>query len=70
MVDGIAAKDLDKGVYVTFCYTDGTTEYCSGILNYSIGDYCTGKAAGTTTMAPFAAATAVYGYYAEAYFAN
>ena len=68
VVDGIAAKDLDKGVYVSFCYSDGTTNYCSGILAYSIGDYCTGKAAGTTTMAPFAAATAVYGYYAKLMF--
>ena len=68
VVDGIAAKDLDKGVYVTFIYSDGTTEYCSGILNYSIGDYCTGKATGNTTMAPFAAATAVYGYYAKEMF--
>ena len=68
VVDGIAAKDLDKGVYVTFIYSDGTTEYCSGVLNYSIGDFCTSKAAGTGTMADFAAATAVYGYYAKQMF--
>ena len=67
-VEGIAAKDLDKGVYVAFCYSDGTNDYCSGILGYSIGMYCQGKAAGEDAMAPFAAATAVYGYYAKQMF--
>ena len=65
VIDGIAAKDLDKGVYVSFCYSDGTTEYCSGILAYSIGTYCVGKVDAGTAMAPFAKATAVYGYYAK-----
>ena len=64
-VEGIAAKDLDKGIYVAFVYTDGSSTYCSGILGYSIGMYCQSLASGTDTMAPFARATAVYGYYAK-----
>ena len=64
-VEGIAAKDLDKGIYVSFVYSDGTNTYCSGILGYSIGMYCQGLASGSDAMAPFAAATAVYGYYAK-----
>jgi hypothetical protein len=69
VVDGIAAKDLDSGVYVAFCYTSGSTNYCSGVVGYSIGAYCKNQAAGTGNMANLAAATAVYGYYAKQLFA-
>ncbi len=68
VVEGIAAKDLDKGVYVSFCYSDGTTDYCSGVNSYSIGVYCSTQAAYTGTLADLAAATAVYGYYAKELF--
>ena len=68
IVDGIAAKDLDKGVYVAFCYTSGSTEYCSGVVGYSIGTYCTSQASKTGTLANLAASCAVYGYYAKQLF--
>ena len=68
VVEGIAAKDLDRGIYVSFCYTDGTTDYCSGVIGYSIGMYCNSQAAKTGTLADLAAATAVYGYYAKELF--
>ena len=68
IVEGIAAKDLDRGIYVSFCYSDGTTEYCSGVIGYSIGMYCTTQASKTGTLADLAAATAVYGYYARELF--
>ena len=68
VVEGIAAKDLDRGVYVSFCYSDGTTDYCSGVIGYSIGAYCVSQAAKTGTLADLAAATAVYGYYAKQLF--
>ena len=64
-VDNIAAKELDDVVYVSFVYSDGTTEYCSGVLGYSIGQYCKAQASKTGTMADLAAACAVYGYYAK-----
>ena len=64
-VEDIAAKDLDKGIYVAFVYNDGTNSYASGVLSYSIGTYCTTSAAGSGAVAPLAAATAVYGYYAK-----
>jgi hypothetical protein len=70
VVSGIAAKDLDQTVYVTFIYSDGATEYCAGILNYSIGDYCISKANGTDNTADIAAATAVYSYYAKLMFSG
>mgnify|MGYP003293480294 CR=1 FL=1 len=68
VVDGIAAKDLDSGIYVAFCYSDGTTDYCSGIIGYSIGAYCKNQASKTGTLAELAAGTAVYGYYAKQLF--
>ena len=64
-VEDIAAKDLDMGIYVAFIYSDGINSYASGVLSYSIGAYCTTSAAGTGAVAPLAAATAVYGYYAK-----
>ena len=68
VVDGIAAKDLDKAVYVSICYSDGTTEYCSGTIGYSIGLYCKSQASKTDTLAELAKACAVYGYYAKRLF--
>ena len=67
-VEGIAAKDLTKAVYVAAVYSDGTTTWTSGVLGYSIGAYCSSQATGTGTMAELAKATAVYGYHAKAYF--
>ena len=67
-VEGIAAKDLAKAVYVAAVYSDGTTTWTSGVLGYSIGVYCSNQATGTGTMAELAKATTVYGYHAKAYF--
>ena len=69
-IEGIAAKDLTKAVYVAAVYSDGTTTWTSGVLGYSIGAYCSSQANGTGTMAELAKATAVYGYHANAYFAQ
>lgn len=66
-VNGIAAKDLDKTIFVAAIAEDGS---CTGILSYSLGAYCAQNVASTNeAMGQFASATAVYGYYAENYFA-
>lgn len=67
-VEGVPAKHLDKGIYVAFVYSDGTTTWSSGVLAYSIGTYCTVSAAGGTSLAPLAEATAVYSYCAKQLF--
>jgi hypothetical protein len=67
-IEGIAAKDLSKTVYVAAVYSDGTTTWTSGVLGYSIGAYCSSQATKGGTMADLAKATAVYGYHAKAYF--
>ena len=67
-ISGIAAKDLDKTVYVAVGYNNGGRSYCSGVLAYSIGEYCVSQAQANTTLTPFVKATAVYGYYAKELF--
>jgi hypothetical protein len=67
-ITGIAAKDLNQTVYVAGGYRSGTTNHCTGILPYSIGTYCASQVSKGADVKDLAAATAVYGYYANAYF--
>jgi hypothetical protein len=50
-------------------YTDaeGNT-YCTGVIAYSLSKYCMNNAKPGKTMQELASATAMYGYYANAYF--
>ena len=69
-VSGIAAKQIDETIFVCGVYECDGVSYPTGVLTYSLGAYCQDRIAkGTATMQEFAKATAVYGYYAEAYFA-
>jgi len=65
-VEGIAAKAIDEPVFIAAVYTSGGTSYPTNIIGYSLGAYCKNLAANGNA---FGAATAVYGYYAKAYFA-
>ena len=67
-VTGIAAKDLTQTIYVAGGYKSGSTNHCTGVLPYSIGSYCASQVSKATAAKDLAAATAVYGYYANAYF--
>jgi hypothetical protein len=67
-ITGIAAKDLNQTIYVAGGYKSGTTSYCTGVLPYSIGTYCASQVSKAGEAKDLAAATAVYGYYAGAYF--
>ena len=66
-VDGIAAKDMDKTVYVAAMYTCNGVPFATNVIAYSLGRYCETIAANGDA---FGAATAVYGYYAANYFAD
>jgi hypothetical protein len=69
-VKGIAAKAMDETIYVAASYTNGNGEACySGVVAYSLSKYCM-RNADHATMGELAQATAMYGYYANAYFAN
>jgi hypothetical protein len=65
-VEGIAAKAIDETVYVAGIYTSGGVSYPTSVIAYSLGNYCKTIAANGEA---FGAATAVYGFYAKAYFA-
>lgn len=67
-ITGIAAKDLNQTIYVAAGYKSGTTSHCTGVLPYSIGTYCASQVSKATEAKDLAAATAVYGYYANVYF--
>ena len=68
-VEGIAAKMVDKTYYVAGVYTDmsGNT-YCTGVIAYSLSKYCLNNAKPGKDMQELASATAMYGYYANAFF--
>lgn len=64
-VAGIAAKEIDETIYVAGIYSSGGVTYPTSVISYSLGKYCQTIAANGEE---FGAATAVYGYYAKAYF--
>jgi hypothetical protein len=68
-VTGIAAKNLDETYYVSAVYTDtqGNT-HCSGVVAYALSTYCMNNAKPGKDMQELAANTAMYGYYAKAFF--
>jgi hypothetical protein len=65
-IEGIAAKSIDDTYYIAGIYYVGENRYTSPVISYSLGNYCKTVAASGEA---FGAATAVYGYYAKAYFA-
>ena len=70
VVAGIAAKEIDETVYVSGVYTCNGVTYSTGVIAYSLGRYCESIAGNDGSAAQgLGAATAVYGYYAENYFA-
>ena len=72
VVEGIAAKEVDETVYCAAVFTDADGNTCtSGIIAYSLSKYCIKNATSADIgMQNLAKATAVYGYYAENYFAD
>jgi hypothetical protein len=63
--DEIAAKYLDKTLYVAAVYRSNGKTYCSGVLPYSIAAYCQKPPAGVQALAT---AAAVYGCAAKQFF--
>jgi spore coat protein CotH len=68
-VAGIAAKEMDDTYYVSCVFESDGEKITTGIIPYSLGKYCSDKAAADgDPQQAFAQATAVYGYYAKTYF--
>lgn len=70
VISGIAAKEMGDAFYVVGAYESNGVTYYTNVITYSLGQYCKTIAANASSDAQaLAAATAVYGYYAKAYFA-
>ena len=69
-LSGIPAKAIDSTYYVAGVYTSETQIRCTGVVAYSLSKYCLNNAKPGNAMQDLAAATAMYGYYADAYFAG
>jgi hypothetical protein len=69
-LSGIAAKMIDETYYVAAVYNSDGQTLCSGVIAYSLSKYCINHAKDGDPMQALAAATAMYGYYAKAYFTN
>ncbi len=68
-VPNIVARKMDSTVYAAATYTCEGEVFCTGVIAYSLGNYCESIAANANSDAQeLASLTAVYGYYAEAYF--
>jgi hypothetical protein len=68
-VKDIAAKNIDRTIYVCAVYESEGEVYCSGLIAYSLGQYCVRRAADDASlMQDLARNTVVYGYYAKQFF--
>ena len=68
-LSGISARLINQAAYVAGVYESGGVTYTTGILPYSLGQYCKNIAANEDATAQnLAMQTAVYGYYAKIYF--
>lgn len=69
-IGDIAAKDLDDTYYVAAVYYSELTLKCTGVISYSLSQYCMNNARPGKSMQTLASAAAMYGYYANQYFAD
>ncbi|MBQ2944443.1 MAG: hypothetical protein IJD93_07140 [Ruminococcus sp.] len=70
-VKDISAKDIDKTIYVCVVYTSQGETLCTGVVSYSVADFCKLYAENNSAdIQPLAQAAIVYGYYAKKCFDN
>jgi hypothetical protein len=67
-VSGIAAKDLDKTVYVLAVFESDGETCMSGITSYSIEQYCRNQVASGTKNQAMCEALTIYSYFTKVYF--
>lgn len=66
-ISDIPAKLIDQTVFVTAVYTTGGVQYSTGVLSYSVGNYCQNMAHFGDSSSALCQAAAMYGYYAKEY---
>ncbi len=65
----ISAKDLDDTIYITAEFNSGESACSSGVIAYSMAEYCKLSAENDSSpMQELAQTAIVYGYYAEKHF--
>ncbi len=70
-ISNIAPKDMDKTIYTSVVYTAKGETLCTGVVSYSLADYCKLYAEkNTSDIQDLAQAAIVYGYYAKSLFAE
>ena len=67
-VDGIAAKELDKTVYVLAVYESDGETCLSGITSFSVEHYCRSQAAVTGKNQEMCQMLTIYSYFTKLYF--
>ena len=65
--EGIAAKDIDRTVYVLAVYESDGETCMSGIVSYSIEQFSRSQVSRGTVNAPMCEALTIYSYYAKLY---
>ena len=68
--NGLAASQMGDTVYVAAVYENGGNTYTTGVISYSLAKYLTATADGIGEQKNLAAATVIYGYYANIEFPN
>ncbi|MBR3972118.1 MAG: hypothetical protein IKJ83_04485, partial [Ruminococcus sp.] len=66
-ISGIAPQDIFDTIYVSVMYTSADSLICSGVLSYSMAEYCKVGAENASDFQELAQAIVVYGYYLDKY---
>ena len=64
-LSGIATKDIHDAIYVSAVFESESETNCSGVLAYSVAEYCKIKAQTESDIQELAQAAAIFGYYAN-----
>lgn len=66
-ISDISLQDLFDTIYVSVVYTSADSLICSGVLSYSMAEYCKVSAENASDVQELAQAIVVYGYYLDKY---
>ena len=66
--EGLAAKEIDDTVYAVGIYESDGMQYTTGVMSYSLAQYCKNAVKKNESTADLAKATTIYSYYAKILF--
>ena len=68
LYEGLAAKEIDDTVYAIAIYESEGIQFTTGVMSYSLAQYCRNAVTNSTIAADLCKATSLYCYYAKIYF--